>query len=143
MEIKNMNKSLTLVLGLALALPSSAGSQTRRSDRCIASSNPNHLIVFQDVATLNQLRTIPLRGVFATSEGVVPIDGSAVLERDGSVRLGLFVHAGSMYPNSWMMSGYTDGNFAGVFGFDFNGDNQAEIHAVFQAVDCSTVQLPY
>jgi hypothetical protein len=138
-----MNKLLAIVLGLGILLPASAAAQTRRSDRCIASSNPNHLIVFQEVATLNQLRTIPLRGVFATSEGSIPIDGSAVLERDGSVRLGLFVHAGSLYPYSWTMSGYTDGNFAGVFGFDFNGDNQAESHAVFQVVDCSTVHLPY
>jgi hypothetical protein len=143
MEMENMNKLWAIVLGLGLLVPSSAAAQTKRTDRCIASSIPNHVIVLQDVATLNTLRTIPLRGVFATSEGSIPIDGSAVLERDGSVRVGLFVHAGSLYPNSWMMTGYTNSNFAGTFGFDLDGDNQAESHAVFQAVDCSTVLLPY
>ena len=140
-----MKRVLAIILGLGLLLPASAAAQAKRStqDRCIVSSNPNYLIVFQDVPTLNVLRTIPLRGAFGSGEGSIPLDGSAILERDGSVRIGFFVHGSVLFPYNWTISGYTDGNFAGVLRFDFDGDFRPESSVVFEPVDCDTVFLPY
>lgn len=136
-------KLLPLVLGLALVVPGKSEAQGRKApDRCIMNDDVGFVFVFQEVPTLSPGRTIPLRGLFFgafDALGTVPIDGSAVLASDGSVRLGFVVH----YRQNFIVKGFNvDTTLVGRLGFDWDGDYNSDYFLDFHPVDCTTLSIP-
>ena len=134
---------LALVLGLALTVTGKSAAQGKRPpDRCFMNDDLGFVFVFQEVPTLSPGRTTPLRGLFFGAYdalGPFPLDGSAVMAANGSVRLGAVVY----YTQTFIIKGQTtDGTLVGQLGFDWNGDFQSDYQLPLHPVECSTLTIP-
>ena len=137
---------LAIILGASLMAYRSVGAAASR-DRCLtASSNggsPN-IFIFQDVAPLALNQAVALRGIyFFSTRKPTPLHGSAVLNSDGKVRIGIVVHSSAYIQNDFTITGAVSTAFAGTVAYDNDGDflpNNGTL--VFEAADCSAIAIP-
>ena len=134
---------VAVILGASLMAYRSVGAAASK-DRCLtASSNPN-VFIFQDVAPLALNQAVALKGIYFFSlRKPTPLHGSAVLNSDGKVRLGIVVHSSAYIQNDFTITGAVNTAFAGTVAYDNDGDflpNNGTL--VFEAADCSTIAIP-
>jgi hypothetical protein len=137
---------VAVFLGASLMAYRSVGAAAIK-DRCVtASSNggsPN-VFIFQDVAPLVLNQAIALKGIyFFSTRKPTPLHGSAVLNSDGKVRIGIVVHSSAYIQNDFTITGAVSTSFAGTVGYDNDGDflpNNGTL--VFEAAECSGIAIP-
>ena len=100
-------------------------------------------------AGLTPGRSIALHGLYFThAMKGIPFDGSAAASADGVIRIGLFVHSSvgsdntTLFRNDFTLSAKTEGNLAGTYNFDNDGDFLSNGTLTLQAVDCATLTIP-
>jgi hypothetical protein len=150
----SIRRTLVLATVLTLAIPVLAAAATRHTgpvDVCVRTVSPLNVLVFQDVPSLTPGRSIELHGTyFSNALQGIPFDGSAAASADGTIRIGLFVHSSAfrlfpstdVFRNDFTLSGVADGNLAGTFNFDNDGDYLPNGALTFESVDCATVTIP-
>jgi hypothetical protein len=149
-----MRRIPIVTLGLLTAISEIAAAAPRKNvDVCVVNrvspgANPLNTLVFRDVAPLSPGGAISLRGLyFSSSNRVSPFAGSAVMESNGTVRLGLFVHSSAnpgpnVFLNDFTLSGLTDTSFAGALNFDNDGDFLPNGTITFESEDCAAITIP-
>ena len=147
--MKTFIQSLVIFAALAtVAAPAlHAGPAPRQKDVCIVNLNtsgsPLNTFVFRDVKPLAAGGAISLEGLFFTSaRKVEPVQGSAVMAADGSVRIGLFVHSSAASTNDFTMSGIAAPDFSGTLNYDTNGDFVPDGTLVMTPTDCTAITIP-
>ena len=102
------------------------------------------MFLFQDVEPLKPGRAVSLHGVYFVTglTRIAPLDGSAAMASDGTVRLGFFVHSTAESTNDFTVAGITDATFAGTVSFDSDGDFTPNGTLTMQVVDCATLTVP-
>jgi len=151
----NRRRASTFALALLIAIPSLAAAAQRRgpADLCLTTppGDAFNALLFQDVpAGLAPGRSIAVHGLYFTHalKGI-PFDGSAAMSTDGTIRIGLFVHASAgadststVFRNDFTLSGPTDASFAGTVSYDNDGDYLPNGTINLVAVDCGSLTIP-
>ena len=146
--MKNLIRSLPIVLGLAILVSVTAGAAPggKTRDVCVASPTGGgsfNTFIFRGVDALSRGGAIPLQGLFFTgARKVAPFSGSAVMAMDGTVRMGLFVHSTAQSTNDFTVAGVTDLNFVGTLSFDNDGDFVPNGTLAMELVDCAAIDIP-
>jgi len=146
--MKRLSQLLSAVLGLVLVvwLNGDAATATKTRDVCIV--NPTgggslNTFIFREVGPLDRGQAIPVQGLFFTgARRVAPFHGSAAMVSDGTVRLGLFVHATAESTNDFTISGVTDTTFVGTLSFDNDGDFVPNGTLAMEVADCASISIP-
>jgi hypothetical protein len=100
-------------------------------------------IVLRKVKSLRPGTSIPLNGFFHyKGVAAAPIDGSAMMKADGTVRAAIVVHGIADGTVNRTYGWTTDTTFAGMLFYDSDGDLSSDGAAMFNAIDCKTVPLP-
>jgi hypothetical protein len=146
--MKNLKLLLPVVLGLAIAVSVNAGAAPSAKTRDVCIVNPTgggslNTFIFRDVEPLSRAQAISLKGLFFTgARKVAPFHGSAAMESDGTVVVGLFVHSTAQSINDFTISGVTDTDFVGTLSFDNDGDFVPNGTLAMQLADCSAIAIP-
>ena len=147
--MKNLTGWLTVVLGLGLvgfAGSTGVASAARTRDVCIRSPTGGgsfNTFVLRDVPSLSRGGAISVQGLFFTgAQRIAPVHGSAAMASDGTVRLGMFVHATAEQLNDFTVAGVTDEDFVGTLSYDNDGDFKPNGTLAMEAVPCSSIPIP-
>jgi hypothetical protein len=147
--MKWLNQLLLVALGLVAvgSVPTGAASAARVRDVCIAAPTGGgsfNTFVFRDVEPLSPGRAVTLRGVYyvTSTRKLSPLDGSAAMASDGTVRIGFFVHSTAVSINDFTISGIVDANFAGTLNYDNDGDFLPNGTLAAASADCATLNIP-
>ena len=137
---------LPVIVVLAVAVSGGAAAESKKNacvvDRAGGTATLN-TFVLQDLESLTTGRAISLRGVyFSSARKLAPVNGSAVMASDGTIRLGLFVHSSAESTNDFTLSGVTDSRFAGAVTFDSDGDFRPDGTLLLESVSCDTIAIP-
>jgi len=146
MTTKNATRAgwllVTILLGLS---PASALAK----DICVRSSDGDSF-VFSKVQTLRPGRVVPLTGIrlasFPSARPVAPVHGSAVMDGEGTVHIGVLVHTMSPALNqpssSFLVSVDANAQFTGSGTFDGAGDFRPTGSLTWTGIDCSSIEIP-
>ena len=147
--MKNLTGWLTVVLGLGLvgfAGSTGVASGARTGDVCMPSPTGGgwlNTFVVAGVPSLSRGGAISVQGLFFTgAQRIAPVHGSAAMASDGTVRLGMFVHATAEQLNDFTVAGVTDEDFVGTLSYDNDGDFKPNGTLVMEAVPCSSIPIP-
>src|SRR5262245_9847839 len=119
--MRNARQWLPVMLGLVFAVLGSAAAAPK--DLCGRDTDRLNTFVFRGVQQLRPGEAISVKGSYRAGTRLSPFYGGAVMASDGTVRLGLFVHASADGGhNDFTLSGETDTLFVGTLSFDNDGD---------------------
>jgi hypothetical protein len=129
----------------ALALLSLAASPALAGDVCVQGGTTD-FYVFHKVKKLKPGRSVPLNGRYTDGVESVPVQGTAIMQADGTIRVGVFVHSmmlGDFGGSNLTASLTVDARFSGTGQPDADGDYAPDAVAwTWTAIDCDTVPLP-
>jgi len=147
--MKRLIQSVSVILGLAVALSVNAGAAPAAKTRNVCVASPTgggsfNTFVFRSVEPLSRGEAIALHGLYFSTGArrVAPVHGSAVMVSDGTIRVGFFVHSTSESTNDFTVSGVTDTNFVGTLSYDNDGDFVPNGTLAMEEVDCATIAIP-
>ena len=139
-------KLLPAILGLALAVPTGAAAAPNK-DLCMVAPTGGgsfNTFVILDMPKLGAGESVNVHGVFFTgARRLAPVHGTLAMSPSGPILVGLFVHSTAQSTNDFTVSGVLDENFAGTLKFDNDGDFTPNGTLTMQAVDCTTIDIPW
>jgi hypothetical protein len=149
---------LTLALGALMALPDTSAAAPKRnqsSDICVVTRDSNDKVymtlVFHDVPPLSPGRAVPLWGLSFNNttnidQRAFPFDGSALMENDGTIRLGVFIHTmarrSTLFAGDHHLAGKTDATFSGTLHYKIDGEVYPYYQFTFEPEDCAAITIP-
>jgi hypothetical protein len=134
-----------VAVGAALALCLVASTASAK-DLCIE-DNLGEQLHFKKVKKLKPGSVVPVAGIFRGPSGggpiaVAPADGVAMMDSEGTVKIGIFVHAIVAGTNNLSFEWTGDATFAGSGSYDNDGDNFADGAVTFVGIDCDSIPPP-
>ena len=115
-------------------------------DICVISSVDPAPTVFRKVKKLKPGSAIALNGfhIRFTDRRLVPVSGTALMQRDGTVLIGIFLHAMGLSGQepTYYERMTTDTTFEGTGYYDNNADARPDGVETWSSVSCKDITLP-